>query len=305
MGLLPWSFGFLLVFSLLLWSQLKTMTETLLEHQLVLNSVELFGNDIGEKIEENISNSKGGGSSGNNKSNDPKGKKHLSSKLNVRQLFDADNGKKDDVKKIFFRLVSILYGSQPIFVEGNNTARVVDLFEKVLEKHEEMKNKGYTFHKCTDLSRIDLRDDPGEMNINHKAFYHMLVGGSGTIRGDEICRLEGLRYYIDLKRQQNGNTILSVYLAPKKLLLALFGEGKEDVVNELLEYRKELVKQIRTSDSSDFSQIENEFKQKYEGSLPSDIDKNLIDFGVSTSRPLDSPYNSYFHQKKLKRSLRR
>lgn len=305
MGLLPWSFGFLLVFSLLLWSQLKTMKEALFEHQLVIHAVEIVGNDISE----NIHTCQATGSTErkrvvNHDRHQSSGKKNLSTRLNARALFTGEGSNKDDVKKIFFRLVSILYGSQPIFEKGDNTAQVVELFEKVLEKQEEMRNKGHSFSKLSDLSRIDLRDSPDELNIDQIAFYHMLVGGSGTIRGDEVCRIHGLKYYIDLKRKGDG-PVCSVYLAPKNLLLALFGRDKEDVVNELLEYRKDLVKQIRASDGADFSLIEGEFKQKYEGSLPSDINKDLVDFSVSTSRPFDSPYDSYANQKKLKRSLRR
>jgi hypothetical protein len=293
MGLLPWSFGFLLIFSLLLWTQLKTMTDALFEHQLVIESMELSGNDIGnrvtEQMEEPATRLKGTG-----------GKKNCTSKLHLKGLFSTESSAtKDAEKKILLRLVSALYGSQPIFHEGDNRERVVELFERVCDKVEEILEKE-TFSKIDDLAaKIDLRENPEEMNIDHRAYYHMLLGGVGALRGRETCRLDGLQYYISLDKFQKG--ILNMYLAPKKLLLALFGEGREDVVNELLEYRQELWRQIHANKGSNLEAIANDFKQKYESSLPSDIDAAYIDFGVSTTRPVDSPYDRLRTKKLVRR----
>lgn len=294
MGLLPWSFGFLVVFSLLLWTQLKTVTETSILHTISLTSLEEAGARVSEAIEEAASN--------NQDKQGKQGKKSRSShphqgvrtsKLHLDRFFAKDipnNGpsRKETQKKILFRLIEILYGNQPIFSKGDNTAAVTALFEKVFAKGEEIESlHPRFFSKAEDLALISLRDDPAIPNAEHSAYYHMLRGGKNEIINGTRCKLEGLRYYISLRSHEN--TIMSIYLAPKKLLLALFGPEKEDVVNELLAYRQEVWKDLHKGKGKNKDELEKEFKDKYFSQLPPDIGPDCIDFKISTTQPQNSP----------------
>ena len=293
MGLLPWSFGFLFVFSLLLWTQLKTITETSILQTIALTSMDAAADRVGVIIEQHARPAPKERTYHHRTS--PQEHDGLrTTKLHVPGLFE---GKGDDTqKKIFSRLILVLYGNQPIFSQGDNSAAVLDLFDKVCKKGEET-GQHITFSKIEDLALISLREDPSIPNFEHSAYYHMLRGGRGELLNGFKCKLEGLQYYISLR--PHNDYIMSVYLAPKNLLLALFGPEKEDVVTELLAYRQEIWKQLRQEKGKNKDELQKEFKEKYSTQLPPDIDAQKIDFDISTTQPHDSPRKPPSHGLKL------
>lgn len=284
MGLLPWSFGFLLVFSLLLWTQIKTVTETTILYQITRNSLEMAGEHVGITIEQHARPSKEHSSSHRSSSGESHGVR--TSKLHLHGFFKGSGPLKDAQKKILFRLIEILYGNQPILLDGDNTGAVTALFEKVCKKGEELEAKIH-LSKVEDLALISLRDDPMIPNLEHNAFYHMLRGGRGELLRGKRCKLEGLQYYVSLR--SHDSKLMSLYLAPKNLLLALFGPEKEDVVTELMSYRQEVWKEFQKEKGKNRTALEKDFQQKFEGLLPNGITAQMIDFGISSSRPQDSP----------------
>ena len=289
MGLLPWSFGFLLIFSLVLWTQLKTVTESSILNTITFYSMNAAGDRLGDTIEEYARQSQKEG-----KESLPQNVEHhrnhnrgrRTSKLVINDLFRSSSLFSEVEKKIFFRLVEILYGNQPIFEHGNNNEQVLALFEKVCKKGEELQNKQFVFRKKEDLALISLRDDPLIQNFDHSVYYHMLRGGRGEILRGSPCILEGLQYYVTFQPGTKGK-ILSVYLAPKKLLLALFGQEKEDVVQEILLFRQELWKEYKKETGKNAEALAAEFKQKIEPNLPGDVPSSCIDFEVSGTQPQD------------------
>jgi hypothetical protein len=82
---------------------------------------------------------------------------------------------------------------------------------------------------------------------------------------------------------------MSIYLAPKNLLLALYGPEKEDVVRELLAYRQEIWRDLHKEKGKNKDELQKEFKAKCESQFPNDIDPVKIDFEISSSQPHDSP----------------
>jgi hypothetical protein len=83
--------------------------------------------------------------------------------------------------------------------------------------------------------------------------------------------------------KRKGDTIMSLWLAPKPLLMALF--QNEDIVQEVIEYRKELHYESK-KENRPAGDKENDFKLRFSPHIQI-IDAKYVDFKVSGTPPPD------------------
>ena len=212
-------------------------------------------------------------------------KSHRTSFLHVGALFvDDDPNIIDGAGKAAFVLLQNymreLYKDQSFYKEA--LERYPDLEEIIIKKWiEETKELRSTLKedgrldKAKELDTLSLSDDR-LMYIRYKMF----TGANPRKKTKTDMGYYALSECISVKKSPH---LLSLWLAPRALLSALF--QNDEVVQELLSWRKETYKEIASRKSQDLLQIKSaECKSKFAASIPASISKELIDFQVSNNR---------------------
>ena len=319
MGLLPWSFGFLLIISILSWSAVVRMSEETLITKTIVRTVTQQAGELTRKIssessaayralctkngekpsdedeeeeeEEEEDPKKREQRQPSKKAFGQKSRARLTSKLHISSLFtNEDTGQKPTQERIFRNLLKVLYGEQPLFSEHRNSeAQLQELFEEVRLKALEWGPK-LPMGRASTLANIELSGYKKE----DKQFILFLIlkGGDGELFRGARCHIRPLLPYISMSKK---DFCMSVFLAPVPLLMALFENN--DVVEKVVEYRANIVKKIHDEkERSAFSEgdkdkkdildiLSDEFKSQFEASLPSGIEPQYIDFRVSRTTP--------------------
>ena len=313
MGLLPWSFGFLLLITILAWSFQGRMAEETMVTGTIVGVVRREAYELTDKIAKkskaayNRICEKNGETPQDDDDDDEeeeeqkpvrrvRGRKahhRLTSKLHISSLFTPTPGpQKDTQEKIFRNLLRELYGSQPLFTpQGNDDPYVQQLFDEVRAKAVEWGPK-FPVHKAAALANIELEGSGKDQK--QFVLFLILKGGEGEIfRGSKCTVLPLLRYISAL----NKDVCMTPYLAPIPLLLALF-QNKE-VVERVLEFRKYARVRMEKDDEQSMGIalddkkediidiLSEEFKTQFEPLLPPGIDAQYIDFHVSRTRAND------------------
>jgi hypothetical protein len=313
MGLLPWSFGFLLIISVLTWSAVGRMSEETLVARSIVGSVQRQAEELTKKIGAKSSAAyklyceKNGKKAPDIDEEDEeegdledkkiprfqKARHRLTSKLHVPALFsNEDAGQKETQEKIFRSLLRELYADQHLFIaQGSNDAHVQQLFDEVRAKAIEWGPK-LPMNNASNLANIELSGQKKEER--QFIFFLILKGGDGEFFRGNRCHVQPLLSYISMNKKE---FCMNVYLAPVPLLTALF-ESK-DVAAKIAEYRKTVFEKIRKEKDSDSALdgdkekkplldiLSEEFKSQFESSIPSGIDPQYIDFHVSGTKPKD------------------
>ena len=316
MGLLPWSFGFLLIITILSWSAIGRMSEETLVTQSIITSVQQQAAELTKKISSKSAAAyrqycdKNGktppdtddeeeeeGEEGESNRDfvkrlrTPRSKRPLTSKLHLRSLFsNEDQGQKDTQEKIFRNLLRVLYATQPLFSQnGVDDAQLQQLFEEVRLKAIEVGPK-FPMTNASFLANIELTGYKKESK--QFLLFLLLKGGKGEFFRGRRCHVRPLLSYISMNKKE---CCMGVYLAPVPLLLALF--EKEDVVEKIVEYRtalhKKIIKEKENKSTLDgekeakdiLERFSEEFKSQFESSIPPGIDVQYIDFRVSATAP--------------------
>ncbi len=293
MGLLPWSVGFSIIVALLCWSQFGKLHEDFMLHTALLESVqsraEALYEEIGEKADNEFTHHSGGEKPEHNRNKHHRAPTHspLTKKLHISALVSSGGGNERETQRIlFYRLITILYGNQPLFHEGKNTVEELHaLFDELFEQILQVEDK-FAVKKAEMLGNIEFTG----LDKHKKELIRFLIlrGGKGEIYRKNRCDLPALGKFIETRKRQK---VMSVYLAPTALLLALFQD--EEVVKKVLKRRVEiyhqLAKESKSKEQPDTKKLEEDlklsFQQQFEPSIPSDIDPLLIDFDVSTTLP--------------------
>lgn len=324
MGILPWSFGFLLIMSVLSWALIGRMSEETLVTQSLLKVVngqaQSLTNTISEKslaaykaicerrgidCDDDEDEDEEEGETVQNRRFRPRQKRRrLTSKLHILALFsNEDQAQKPTQEYLFRNLLKILYGSVPICTSrGDNDPYVQQIFDEVRTKALELGPK-FAMHKAQYLANIELSGP--HKNANQFSLFLMLRGGKGEVFPGAPCIIHSLLNYISMNRRE---TCVNVYLAPAPLLLAIFGNA--DLVAQICQRRQEMCKKANEEDKKAIAplpgekqedildMLSDEFKAQFESYLPSEIDPRYIEFRVSRTTPKDFPEKSGRRRKK-------
>jgi hypothetical protein len=316
MGILPWSFGFLLIMSVLSWAligrmseetlvtqslltvvnnQAKTLTDTISEKSVAAYKTVCERRGIDRDDDEDEENEEEGETTLNRRLRDRKKRRRLTSKLHVLALFtNEDQAQKPTQEFLFRNLLKTLYGSVPICTpHGDNDPYVQQIFDEVRAKALELGPK-FPMHKAQYLGNIELGGP--HKNANQFSLFLILRGGKGEVFPSAPCTVHSLLDYISMNRRE---TCVNVYLAPAPLLLAIFGNA--DLVAQICQRRREICKKANEEDKKAIAPLpgekhedildilSDEFKAQFESYLPSDIDPQYVEFRVSRTTPKDFP----------------
>lgn len=206
--------------------------------------------------------------------------------LHIGALFKGDNPNiTEGAGKVAFtllkNLMQTLYGDQKFYKEAKELQPdfedefIKNIFEQA---RDEQKNKQW-ISKVGHLGAIPL-DDKLQSYIRYKMF----TGNKSRLNegSEDDPGYFPLVQFTSLKKRK---TLISLWLAPRPILMALFQDPQ--VVQELMDFRREIYSEIRKNNSSGTKQAKQEELRLRFGSLIRDIETDYIDFQVTGTYPKD------------------
>lgn len=211
------------------------------------------------------------------------GKSTRTSFLHVSSLFSQDtpNLLEGKAKAAFILLqayIQELYHDQEFYSTAKQ--HFPDLEERIVRKWIDQSTtltntygaKG-KLDKAKEIGTLDL-DDEQLMYVRYKMF----SGASPRDRGKN-----GPYSLAECISVKENPCLMSVWLAPRPLLMALF--QNEHIVDDVLAWRKETYYELVNRKSPTLIQTKSaDFKSKFALYIPDSISKDLIDFEVSCNR---------------------
>lgn len=178
------------------------------------------------------------------------------------------------------RLIELLYGNQ-LFYKELQLKRpnfVAEILSSLIRESDNFPK----ISQAKELATIDLKDP--ELN---DAFTKMLKGAYEEPPPEEKEKrpyqlASGYYSLLDFITVVPNKLTLRVYLAPKQLLLAIF--GNEALVNDILRVRYQLYTNLNNN-IVDASQASDEFKGLFGNSSLPYVPSNFLDFSVSKTNP--------------------
>lgn len=151
-----------------------------------------------------------------------------------------------------------------------------DFYEKALAERPNILDELIAFLKTLQDKKVSNAkalanvkiEDPGIKDL----FYNLIR--STPVDGKDPCKEISLFDFLTDSRR----TKISVYLAPKPILLALF--GRSDLVDQIIEDREALYKEVKKEKSSE--EATAEFQGKYEGQTDF---REIVTFKVNKTNP--------------------
>lgn len=203
------------------------------------------------------------------------------------------------------QLIHILYHDQDFYKEAfKRNQNIVDiLLERIYQIAISLPNEK-KLTKASDLANLDLGDP--ELNL----FFYKILNGTHT--KEELAALEpptpiavlveergeedsqdsddpeeeeyktptGYRSLLDFITLKDASKI-RIYLAPKELLLAIFGDN--ETVASIINTRNAIYKAITTGAKPE--EASDQFKLRFEGQVPQEYNKQSLDFKVTKTNP--------------------
>jgi hypothetical protein len=205
--------------------------------------------------------------------------------LHIGELFTDDNlnitdGKGKACFTLLKNLMISMYGNENFYLEAKE--EVPDFEDRFLiNLYERTKDREKKVTRVKALATIELDDE-----LQNYVRYKIFNGNKSRYdkdSADEVGYYPLLQFTSITKRK----TLLSLWLAPKPLLMALF--QNPDVVQEVIEARRDIYNDLRKDkNQSAVTTKENELRLRFSSSIH-DIDTQFIDFKVSRTRPPDIP----------------
>lgn len=232
-------------------------------------------------------------------------------KLNITTLLDTDKRNQDPAlaaiqKELLKRLIYHIYGDQGSFKKAvdKNPQVIDDLIQAIELAGDQLAKEDKVFKSTDILEKLDLH------NPSLQEFYYRLLKGyrlpakqrdantgkSPPTNSEEMIlnnnedQADGsyeeyipqdkkisLLNYVTLNPKKIK---LRVYLAPKPLLFAIFGDSQ--TVDEVQQTRLNLYHQMMSQE--DAKNLTEEFKQKFK-SRTKDVPEKMLDFTVTSSDP--------------------
>jgi len=204
----------------------------------------------------------------------------LSRKAHLSLLISQDPAQLNDQNYkssliIFKNLLSILYAEAPFFKEAKeeNPRLEDDLIHAIVEKGYKDK-----IQSAEQLANLELDDE-----LLQSVLFKMLVGSKKKNDKATEQQVDGYYSLLSFLSFQKKAQAVSAYLAPQEILLAVF--QNDQVVADIMEERMRVYKEITASKTANQQLLTEQFQNKFKDQIPSDIDKNLIDFRISKTKP--------------------
>jgi hypothetical protein len=183
-----------------------------------------------------------------------------------------------ELKELLVKLMNNIYGPYPTFKEL--LKKRPDLFEQLLDKISEISSreiyKGMLKQK-EKIASIDLEDSELQ-----EVLYKMLNGAPPIMSEEEAKFISHIGYpslanFIAINKKK-----LSVYLASKEILMALYDDEK--FVNEIIETREDLYRK-KDKEALNEAQASEKFKAFVQGHSLFSHEDLILDFSVTGTNP--------------------
>lgn len=220
----------------------------------------------------------------------PTNKVRANKKLSFYALIKNEKDKESPTYKtvsaITKRLLHILYKDQPFYqnIQEKRHDFLNELLDKLKTYGTEYKDK---IENITDLAQVDIHDH--ELS---EVFAKMLEGAiiSPELNKTQTEEKSSRDCYPKLNEFTTYDTkiqTIRIYLASPELLMAIFND--ENIVDNIIKARKEHHKELKKHSKENLTiprQVESDkFKAAFEASIPSEFDKSLFNFEVTSTYP--------------------
>jgi len=215
------------------------------------------------------------------------------SHLHIGALFRGENpthldGQGKAAFTLLKNLLTSMYGDQKFFKDAK--AKDPEFEEHFLldliEQAQDAQQENMWMNKVMDINSLEL-NDANQMYARYK----MLKGTKSRYEPDHEA-MTGY-YSIDdfASMTSRKNTVMSLWLAPKELLMALFQDA--DLVQEVLEVRRDGYYDLKNGKTTEQT-IAQDLRLRYSSHIQG-FDANFIDFNVTKTRPHDMPKRKRAH----------
>jgi hypothetical protein len=194
----------------------------------------------------------------------------------ARELPTEEQTRAPKVQQILKNLMNLLYDKADFYgkVLETNPELPDILIDSIIAAADKLPKK-QAITTTHDFANLNL----GTSQLN-EIFYKMLKGTQNDIKSKDNNAYESILPYISLTKKAN----VSIYLASRKLLLALTGD--ENLVNRILQRRRALYAEVTSDGAPDnVKELASEhFKREFEGNFGSMAD-DFLDFSVTKTDP--------------------
>ncbi len=213
------------------------------------------------------------------------GQPNLSSFLHIGELFTSDEltiheGKGKAIFTLMKNMMSVMYGEEKFFKEAK---KADPEFEEhfILNLYERAKDSNKNLGRTKDLGTINLDDE-----LQNYVRYKMFKGTKSRLTlGNE--EESGYYSFLEFTQMSKKPTILSLWLAPKPILMALF--QKPEIVDELLQVRRDAYYDLKNGKTT-ATAITQDLRLRFSIHIQNQgIDPNLIDFNASKTLAHSTP----------------
>lgn len=208
--------------------------------------------------------------------------------LHIGDLFKGENptiteGKGKACFTLLKNLMTVMYGEQEFYEEAKEL--IPDFEEQFLtnlfERTKEEQTDKQWISKVGHLGSVEL-DDELQSYIRYKIF---TGNKSRLVKGSEDD--PGYFPLVQFTSMNKNKSLMSIWLAPKTLLMALFQDP--EIVKEVIAVRREMHKEVKKDHSPQAKAAkEKDLRLRFGVLIPDQSLVQYIDFQVSTTVPPDS-----------------
>ncbi len=291
MHLLMTTFAFLMIFAIFSYAQFQKLSETSFSETLYTERFEVENENLAtcfmERARE-LFHRKAPSTPQPASKNKNMGKRtgylHIASLIQRGDVIQETEESKA-AKLILKKLILSLYGDKTFFLDASmDDAKIDALIDLIFRNAKELANKNY-LKDTKALANVGLNNEPFQ-EVLYKMLKGSVVGGQAK---DPLFKTannyKSLCSFVRFKKRIKNPTIMSIYLAPEELLLALFQDSK--VVDKVIAKREEIFEKLDEDKDKKLNeeQLATDFITEFQPQIPAGIEKNLIDFKISRSNP--------------------
>lgn len=299
MHLLMTTFAFLIIFSIFSYAQLQKLKEDGITGSIYAGCFEKSIDELAGKLRKKAYYVHQKLDS--NKKSSQEHKERLHSYLYIASLIqqpDTQPQETAESKAAYTLLKSTifaLYKNKAFFIEAEmDEAKVDNLLAMLFLNAKDLPIKNFV------KSPESLANVPLNNKIYEGVLYKMLKGNTppNAAADAPFINPENYKSLTHFIRFNKANSIISVYLAPVEILIALFKDPK--IVEQVITARDEVFKEQQKEKSADKQTSPNNVPvqntdldarklafEKFRDLIRDDIDKTLVDFNISLTNPDD------------------
>jgi hypothetical protein len=219
---------------------------------------------------------------------EPKGGKHLKYQINFDLLLDKTKRENQQeaylqTRELLKKLMEFLYGSHRFLQElkEKRPTLIDELLDRIMQVADKEIYQG-KIKRVGDLSTLQL-EDPELQDL----LYHVLKGSRDKLKyAEEYREKEGYLSLTNFITVEDTNRLISVYLAPGEILMALYGDTTQ--VEEVFAIREDLFRERekRSQENGINAILSKKFADALSGrSFLGSKENLLLDFSVSGTNP--------------------